>query len=110
MESPVAQDTSLAVKPIFGGFSAESISGRILDCKSEFVITADEGVRGGKNIPLKNITDKALSVMFFRGIFLPPLTPSSAVITNSDLQSNILPDIDSAENPPKIGFTANEVS
>ena len=45
---------------IFGGFSAESISGRILDCKSEFVITADEGVRGGKNIPLKNITDTAL--------------------------------------------------
>ena len=45
---------------IFGGFSADSISGRILDCKSEFVITADEGVRGGKNIPLKSITDKAL--------------------------------------------------
>ncbi len=45
---------------IFGGFSADSISGRILDCKSEFIITADEGVRGGKNIPLKNITDKAL--------------------------------------------------
>ena len=45
---------------IFGGFSADSISGRILDCESEFVITADEGVRGGKNIPLKNITDKAL--------------------------------------------------
>jgi len=45
---------------IFGGFSAESISGRILDCKSEFMITADEGVRGGKNIPLKNIADKAL--------------------------------------------------
>ena len=33
---------------IFGGFSADSIAGRILDCKSEFVITADEGVRGGK--------------------------------------------------------------
>ena len=45
---------------IFGGFSAESISGRILDCKSDFVITADEGVRGGKTIPLKEITDKAL--------------------------------------------------
>ena len=45
---------------IFGGFSAESISGRILDCNSEFVITADEGVRGGKKIPLKNITDAAL--------------------------------------------------
>ena len=38
---------------IFGGFSAESISGRIIDCKSEFVITADEGVRGGKKIPEK---------------------------------------------------------
>jgi acetyl-CoA synthetase len=45
---------------IFGGFSADSISSRILDCESEFVITADEGIRGGKNIPLKNITDKAL--------------------------------------------------
>jgi len=45
---------------IFGGFSAESISGRILDCKSNFIITADEGVRGGKTIPLKEITDKAL--------------------------------------------------
>ena len=45
---------------IFGGFSAESISGRILDCKSDFIITADEGVRGGKTIPLKEITDKAL--------------------------------------------------
>ncbi len=45
---------------IFGGFSAESISGRILDCKSEFIITANEGVRGGNKIPLKNITDTAL--------------------------------------------------
>ena len=45
---------------IFGGFSAESISGRIKDCGSEFIITADEGVRGGKKIPLKETTDKAL--------------------------------------------------
>ncbi len=45
---------------IFGGFSAESIAGRIKDCKSEYVITADEGVRGGKTIPLKLTTDKAL--------------------------------------------------
>ncbi len=47
---------------IFGGFSSESISGRIIDCKSEYVVTADEGVRGGKTIPLKNIMDKALQV------------------------------------------------
>ena len=45
---------------IFGGFSAESIAGRIKDCQSEYVITADEGVRGGKTIPLKLTTDKAL--------------------------------------------------
>ena len=38
---------------IFGGFSAESIAGRIQDCQSEFVVTADEGIRGGKIIPLK---------------------------------------------------------
>ncbi len=45
---------------IFGGFSAESIAGRIRDCKSEYVVTADEGIRGGKTIPLKLTTDKAL--------------------------------------------------
>ena len=45
---------------IFGGFSPDSISGRINDCKSDYVITADEGLRGGKTIPLKSITDEAL--------------------------------------------------
>ena len=46
---------------VFGGFSADSITDRILDCESEFVITADEGVRGGKIIPLKATTDDALA-------------------------------------------------
>jgi len=45
---------------IFGGFSPDSIAGRINDCQSDYVITADEGVRGGKIIPLKKITDEAL--------------------------------------------------
>ena len=45
---------------IFGGFSADSIAGRILDCKSDFIVTADEGLRGGKLIPLKETVDKAL--------------------------------------------------
>ena len=46
---------------IFGGFSPDSIAGRIDDCKSDYIITADEGVRCGKIIPLKKITDEALS-------------------------------------------------
>ena len=45
---------------IFGGFSSDSIAGRINDCQSDYIITADEGVRGGKIIPLKKITDEAL--------------------------------------------------
>ncbi|MAZ75679.1 MAG: acetate--CoA ligase [Micavibrio sp.] len=45
---------------VFGGFSPESLKNRILDCESKFVITADEGVRGGKIIPLKENTDEAL--------------------------------------------------
>ncbi len=45
---------------IFGGFSSESIAGRIQDCQSNYIITADEGVRGGKTIALKKIVDEAL--------------------------------------------------
>ncbi|MBT5157104.1 MAG: acetate--CoA ligase [Rhodobiaceae bacterium] len=45
---------------VFGGFSPEALAGRILDCESTCVITADEGVRGGKKIPLKANTDAAL--------------------------------------------------
>ena len=45
---------------VFGGFAPESIAGRIQDCNSKFVITADEGVRGGKIIPLKKYINSAL--------------------------------------------------
>jgi len=45
---------------VFGGFSPASLAGRIHDCESTCVITADEGLRGGKPVPLKANTDKAL--------------------------------------------------
>jgi len=45
---------------VFGGFSPESLANRIVDCDSNMVITSDEGLRGGRPIPLKANTDEAL--------------------------------------------------
>ncbi len=46
---------------VFGGFSPDSLAGRIRDCESKVVITADEGMRGGRAIPLKANTDQAVA-------------------------------------------------
>ncbi len=46
---------------VFGGFSPESLSGRIQDCDSTLVITADEGMRGGRKVPLKANVDAAIA-------------------------------------------------
>ena len=49
---------------VFGGFAPESLRNRIEDCDSSFLITANEGVRGGKNIPLlENVKKKLLWVI-----------------------------------------------
>jgi acetyl-CoA synthetase len=45
---------------VFGGFSPDSLAGRILDCDSRYVITADEGLRGGRKVPLKANVDRAI--------------------------------------------------
>ena len=102
---------------IFGGFSADSISGRILDCNSKFIITADEGVRGGKKIPLKKITDTALencpdvkkclvvkrtgediSIIEGRDVFYDDLS--------KDVNSFCEPEVMSAEDPLFILYTS----
>ena len=47
---------------VFGGFSPDALAGRISDCKSDIIITADEGIRGNKAIPLKTNTDAAIKI------------------------------------------------
>src|SRR5690606_13149464 len=46
---------------VFGGFSPDSLAGRIQDCESNLVVTADEGLRAGRKIPLKATVDAALA-------------------------------------------------
>ncbi|MBO9500277.1 acetate--CoA ligase [Brevundimonas sp. A19_0] len=55
---------------VFGGFSPDSLAGRIEDCGSDFVITADEGLRGGKTIPLKANVDAALEKVSVRHVLV----------------------------------------
>lgn len=47
---------------VFGGFSPDALAGRLTDCESEYVITADEGIRGAKPIPLKANVDRAIEI------------------------------------------------
>jgi acetyl-CoA synthetase len=47
---------------VFGGFSPDALAGRITDCGSEVLITADEGLRGGKTVPLKANADRAAEI------------------------------------------------
>jgi len=53
---------------VFGGFSPDALAGRIVDCESRFVITADEGVRGGKKVPLKANVDAAARIEGVPGV------------------------------------------
>jgi len=53
---------------VFGGFSPDSLGGRIEDAQSKFVITSDEGLRGGRPVPLKKNTDEALAKIKSDGV------------------------------------------
>jgi acetyl-CoA synthetase len=53
---------------VFGGFSPDSLAGRIVDCESTFVITTDEGLRGGRTIPLKDNADRAIAIAGREGV------------------------------------------
>ncbi len=55
---------------IFGGFSPEAIAGRVDDCRSDWIVTADEGLRGGKRIPLKANVDAALEKVSVKAVLV----------------------------------------
>ena len=67
---------------VFGGFSPEALRGRIEDCESNFIITADEGVRGNKKIPLKKNVDDAIEA-------LPEYYPPTKVLVVQHSAGNI---------------------
>ena len=66
---------------IFGGFSPDAIAGRVEDCASDWMITADEGLRGGKRIPLKSNVDRAFEKVPNRGVLVIRHTGGSVSMT-----------------------------
>jgi len=68
---------------VFGGFSPDALAGRIVDCESRFLITADEGLRGGKKVPLKANVDAAASI---EGV--PGLLEKVLVVRNTGSEVN----------------------
>ena len=62
---------------VFGGFSPEAIRSRIEDCRSDWVICADEGRRGGKTVPLKRNVDDAIEHLDMKGVLVVAHTGSA---------------------------------
>ncbi len=66
---------------VFGGFSADSIRGRVVDCASDFIITANVGRRGGKTIPLKANVDAAIEGLNVRHVLVLQTVQADAPFT-----------------------------
>ena len=101
---------------VFGGFSPESLAGRISDCDACAVITADEGVRGGKKIPLKRNVDSALETRDVPTVIVVTRTGSDVPmkegrdINFSDVRDGLATDCEpaimNAEDPLFILYTS----
>jgi acetyl-CoA synthetase len=101
---------------VFGGFSPESLAGRISDCDACAVITADEGVRGGKTIPLKRNVDTALEHRDVESVIVVTRTGADVPMKEgrdvrySDLRDQLAtdcePEIMNAEDPLFILYTS----
>ncbi|MBS7670608.1 acetate--CoA ligase [Croceicoccus gelatinilyticus] len=66
---------------VFGGFSPDAIAGRIEDCKSDYVICADEGLRGSKRVPLKGNVDEALKKVSVKSVLVVQHTGGDVTMT-----------------------------
>ncbi|MFL6755183.1 MAG: AMP-binding protein, partial [Sphingomicrobium sp.] len=101
---------------VFGGFSPESLAGRILDCDACAVITADEGIRGGKRIPLKRNVDTALKERDVETVIVVTRTGADVPMrtgrdiryadVRGDLATDCEPEIMNAEDPLFILYTS----
>jgi acetyl-CoA synthetase len=101
---------------IFGGFSPEAIAGRIEDCASDWVITADEGRRGGRTIPLKANVDAALEKTPVKAVLVFRHTGGDIAMTEGrdqwfhELSGGVQPDVPcesmAAEDPLFILYTS----
>jgi len=87
---------------IFGGSSPDSIAGRIEDCQSTFVITANEGCRGGKRVPLKANVDKALEkVSVDKVLVLRHTDTPTPMVESRDIDWQTAVDAASPDCPPE---------
>ena len=101
---------------VFGGFSPESVAGRIADCDACCVITADEGVRGGKRIPLKKNVDAALEQRDVRTVIVVTRTGADVPMKEGrdvrysdhrdSLRTDCEPEVMNAEDPLFILYTS----
>lgn len=102
---------------VFGGFSPESLKGRIIDCKAEIIITANEGLRGGKIVPLKANVDEAIKELSVRNVVVikrtevvPAWQPDRDIwyheISSEVSEQYCEPEIMDAEDPLFILYTS----
>jgi acetyl-CoA synthetase len=99
---------------VFGGFSPESLAGRIEDCKAKVIITANEGLRGGKPVPLKANVDTALLqapevqkvLVINRTNADVPMVPDRDIIYTPNYDQFITPELMNAEDPLFILYTS----